>query len=78
MKSATIEFIVGYTKYTPRAAIVNGVSGRIWVKRRNIESAWIRQGSIFVRKAATESEVEASFVSEEIDHDAVEAYWDAR
>jgi hypothetical protein len=68
MKSATKEFTVGYTKYTPRPATVNGVAGRIWVKRQHIDGAWVHQGSNFVRKAAAEIEVEASFVSEDIDY----------
>lgn len=62
MKSATKEFIVGYTKYTPRTATVNGVAGRIWIKRKLIDNAWVHQGSTFVRKASAEIDVEASFV----------------
>ncbi len=69
MKSATKEFTVGYTKYTPKTATVNGVDGRIWIKRKHVDGAWVHQGMNFVRKAAAEIEVEASFVSDEIDHE---------
>ena len=69
-KSATKEFTIGLSnvdecqKYTPRAATVNGVSGRIWVKRIFKDGAWINQGSQHVRSAAQEVEVTAAFDSE--------------
>ena len=63
MKTANKEFEVGFSRYTPRAATVNGVAGRIWVKRQHIDGAWVHQGSTFARKAAPEIEVEASFLA---------------
>ena len=77
----TKEFIVGLSgvegseKYTPRAATVNGIAGRIWVKRILKDGAWIHQGTQHVRNAANEAEVTAAFVENEIDHDSVDAYW---
>jgi hypothetical protein len=62
MKTATKEFTVGYTKYTPRHATVNGVAGRIWVKREHVDGAWVHQGANFVRRAAVEVEVTAAFI----------------
>ena len=69
-KAATKEFTIGLSnvegcqKYTPRAATVNGVAGRIWVKRVLENGAWIHQGSQHVRSAAQEVEVTAAFDQE--------------
>lgn len=61
-KAATKEFTIGLSqKYTPRAATVNGVAGRIWVKRVLENGAWVHQGSQHVRSAAQEVEVTAAF-----------------
>lgn len=62
MKYATKEFVVGYTKYTPRSATVNGVAGYNWMKKKLIDERWVHQEMKFVRKEAAEIEVEASFV----------------
>ena len=72
MNAQKSEFIVGLSsaegskKYTPRTATVNGQSGRIWVRRQLINSAWVHQGSVFVRSHATEAEVHAT-VDEKLD-----------
>jgi len=79
-KSATQEFTIGLTnvegcqKYTPRAATVNGIKGRIWTKRIHENGAWVHQGQQHVRSAASETEVTAAFASE-VDHAAADAYW---
>ena len=72
MTAQKSEFIVGLSgaegskKYTPRTATVNGKAGRIWGRRQLIDGAWILQGSVFVRAAATEAEVHAT-VDEQLD-----------
>ena len=69
-KPATKEFTIGLPsvdgcqKYTPRAATVNGIKGRIWVKRILTDGAWVHQGSQHVRSAAHEVEVTAAFDAE--------------
>ena len=65
--AAKKEFILGLSnaegsqKYTPRAATVNGVKGRIWTKRVLEDGNWIHAGKVHVRNAAHECEVTASF-----------------
>lgn len=59
MKAQKTEFIVADQKYTPRAATVNGKSGRIWTRRRLVAGGWVYEGSAFVRAAAPEIEVQA-------------------
>ena len=62
----TKEFIVGIsgiegsTKYTPQAAKVNGVSGRLWIRRRCDGRSWGYEGRVFVNKYAEEIEVHAT------------------
>ena len=69
-KPATQEFTIGLhnvngcQKYTPSAATVNGVKGRIWVKKTLIDGSWVHQGQQHVRSAAHEVEVTAAFDSE--------------
>lgn len=83
MTAATQEFIIGsYSgegsqKFTPRAATYNGIKGRIWTKRILQNGAWVHQGKKHVRSAAEEVEVTAAF-DNEIDHNAVDAYWDSK
>ena len=78
MRAATKEFVTGSQKFTPRTATVNGVKGRIWVKRILQDGGWVPAGSAHVRSAAQEVEVTAAFESNEVDHDAVDAYWDSQ
>ena len=78
MKAATKEFVIGSKKFTPRTATVNGVKGRIWVKRILHDGGWVHAGSAHVRSAAQEVEVTAAFESNEVDHDAADAYWDSQ
>ena len=79
-KAATKEFIIGLVsiegaqKFTPRAATVNGIKGRIWTKRTLENGAWIHQGKQHVRSAAEEAEVTAAFDCEITHHDA-DAFW---
>ena len=67
IKSATKEFLIGLSgydgaqKFTPRAATVNGVKGRIWTKRVHTDGAWLHEGKQHVRSAACETEVTAAF-----------------
>ena len=74
------EFIVGIykaegtQKFTPTSATVNGVKGRIWIKRRLTDGAWLHEGKQHVRKAACEVEVAAAFLP--ADHDAAVTYWE--
>lgn len=69
-KAATQEFIIGLhnvegtQKFTPSAATVNGVKGRIWTKRILQNGAWVHQGKQHVRSAAEEVEVTAAFDAE--------------
>ena len=77
----TKEFSVGLSgqdatvKYTPRPATYNGVKGRIWVRRILKDGAWLHSGSMHIRSAATDTEVMAAFDSQEVDHEATDAYW---
>lgn len=67
MAAANKEFVVGLSnvegsqKFTPQAATVNGVKGRIWTKRVLQNGAWLHQGKAHVRSAAEEVEVTAAF-----------------
>ena len=76
MKAATKEFFIGSQKFTPRAATVNGLKGRIWVKRILQDGGWVHAGSAHLRSSAHEVEVTAAFDLNEVDRDAVMAYWE--
>ena len=72
--AATKEFTTGLTKYTPRAATVNGIKGCIWVKRVLRDGAWVHDGSQHVRSGAQEVEVTAAFDTD-FDANAAQEYW---
>ena len=71
MAAANKEFGIGLSnaegsqKYTPSAATVNGIKGRIWTKRTLQDGCWIYQGQVHVPSNAAEAQVTAAFSDED-------------
>ena len=84
MNTVNKEFFIGLhnaegaTKYTPKAMTYNGTKGYLWTKRTLTNGAWVHQGKNHVRADASEDEVMCAFMSNDVDHDAVDSYWDAQ
>jgi hypothetical protein len=53
--------VVGSTKYTSEPMKYNGVQGRMWTKRVQVEGGLQHVGKQFVRDGAEEVEVTAAF-----------------